>query len=74
MAEPGKTSDKTYGNGVQDAQIANLSNDVANLHTDVKDLIKAVASLQTKAGVWGLLAGLIPAIGVLLTLVIRGVL
>jgi hypothetical protein len=38
--------------------------DVQNIRNEIKALEKQVASLQVKAGVWGMLAGLIPAVAV----------
>ena len=36
------------------------------------DFEKFAAGMKVKAGVWGALAGLVPAVGVLLVLVLRG--
>ncbi len=60
MAEP------TYTNGHQDATIEHVVSELKEMRSDIKDLIKDVSSLKTKAGMAGIIGGAISAIGIIL--------
>lgn len=53
---------------------SNARDDYQRLAAELRSVEAAVATLQVKAGIWGLMGGLIPAILALTALMVRAVL
>lgn len=58
---------------VQNGIISEKLSDYSDLKTMVQTLEKCVERLNVKSGVWGLLGGLIPAVGILIYFIIKEV-
>ena len=65
------TNGKSEKNGAQDAYISIHEKRIETMEKDIKTILQAIAMLKVQAGVWGLVGGLLPAIGILLIIFIK---